>query len=47
MIKRYATEEMSRIWSDQNKFETWKKVELAVAEIMSDRNLIPKNSFSI
>ena len=46
MIKRYATEEMSRIWSDKNKFETWKKVELTVAEVMSDRNLIPKNSFN-
>ena len=25
MIKRYATEEMTRIWSDQNKFNTWRR----------------------
>ena len=30
MIKRYSTEDMTRIWSDQNKFNTWKIVELAV-----------------
>ena len=45
MIKRYTTEEMGLIWSDQNKFETWKKVEVAVAEVMSERNIIPKESF--
>ena len=45
MIKRYTTEEMGLIWSDQNKFETWKKVEVAVAEVMSENNIIPKESF--
>ena len=45
MIKRYTTEEMGLIWSDQNKFETWKKVEVAVAEVMSEKNIIPKESF--
>ena len=45
MIKRYTTEEMGLIWSDQNKFETWKKVEVAVAEVMSEKNIIPKDSF--
>ena len=45
MIKRYGTKEMNLIWSDQNKFETWKKVELAVAEVMSERNIIPKKAF--
>ena len=45
MIKRYGTKEMDHIWSDQNKFETWKKVELAVAEAMSERSIIPKESY--
>ncbi len=45
MIDRYTTKEMDAIWSDQNKFETWKKVELAVAEIMSIKGIIPKESF--
>ena len=24
---------MKRIWSDENKFKTWEKVEIAVAEV--------------
>ena len=42
MIKRYSTDDMTRIWSDQNKFNTWKIVELAVVQIMSDRGIVPK-----
>jgi len=47
MIKRYSTKDMTRIWSDQNKFNTWKIVELAVAQIMSDKGIIPKKSCQI
>ena len=25
MIERYNTTEMARIWSEENKYETWKK----------------------
>jgi len=44
MIKRYSTEDMTRIWSDQNKFNTWKIVELAVVEVMAEKNIIPKEA---
>ena len=44
MIKRYSTEDMTRIWSDQNKFNTWKIVELAVVEVMAEKNIIPKKA---
>ena len=37
MIKRYSTEDMTRIWSDKNKFNTWKTVELAVVEVMAEK----------
>jgi len=47
MIKRYATKEMSRIWSDQNKFETWKNVEIAVVEVLSELGQVPKESLSV
>jgi len=47
MIKRYSTEEMSRIWSDQNKFDTWKKVELAVVQIMADKGIVPEESCKV
>ena len=40
MIKRYSTDDMSKIWSDQNKFNTWKIVELAVVDVMTDKGLI-------
>ena len=44
MIKRYSTEDMTRIWSDKNKFNTWKIVELAVVEVMAEKNIIPKEA---
>ena len=45
MIERYTTKVMKGIWSDKNKFNTWKNVEVAVASVMADRNLIPRESF--
>ena len=47
MIKRYSTDDMSKIWSDQNKFNTWKIVELAVVDVMTDKGLIPEKSCKI
>ena len=47
MIKRYSTDEMNNIWSDFNRFKTWEKVELAVAEVMVEKGIVPKKSFDI
>jgi len=47
MIQRYSTEDMTRIWSDYNRFNTWKIVELAVVKVMTDKNIIPKDSCKI
>ena len=47
MIKRYSTEDMKRIWSDKNKFNTWKIVELAVVEVMAEKNIIPKEASKV
>jgi adenylosuccinate lyase len=41
MIPRYTHPEMGRIWSDQHRFETWLLVEIAAAEAMAARGLIP------
>ena len=46
MIDRYSTKDMNRIWSDHNKFKTWEKVEIAVAEIMKDKGIVPEKSFN-
>ena len=47
MIQRYSTEQMSKIWSDQNRFNTWKIVELAVVKVMADKGIIPEKSSQI
>ena len=47
MIERYATKDMSRIWSDQNKYETWKNVEIAVLEVLSEMGHVPKKSLDV
>tara|TARA_Y100001936_G_scaffold228209_1_gene249160 strand:- start:5476 stop:6771 length:1296 start_codon:yes stop_codon:yes gene_type:complete len=41
MIERYTTNEMGRIWSDQNKYDTWFKVELAVTEVLCKDGIVP------
>ena len=47
MIDRYTTTEMAQIWSEQNKFETWKKVEITVTEVLSDRGEVPKEAVKV
>jgi len=47
MIERYQTPDMKKIWSDQNKYETWLKVELAVVEVLVEDGVVPKESFKI
>ncbi len=41
MIDRYTRPEMGQIWSEQNKFQKWLEVELAVCEVYSDLGKIP------
>ena len=47
MIDRYTTPEMAQIWSEENKFETWKKVEITVTEVLSDRGEVPKEAVKV
>ena len=41
MIDRYASREMTAIWSDEARFEHWKEVEVTVCEVRADRGEIP------
>ena len=41
MIPRYTPPEMGRIWTDQQRYETWLRVETAAAEAMAEHGLIP------
>ena len=47
MIDRYTTPEMAQIWSDENKYETWKKVEICVTEVLTDEGEVPRESLNI
>ncbi len=47
MIPRYTTPEMGRIWSDENRYATWLKVELAVCEVQADLGEIPMDSLKV
>jgi len=44
MIPRYTRPQMARVWSDQNKLESWLKVEIAVCEAWAERGVIPTES---
>ena len=41
MHSRYTDKKMSAIWSEENKFNTWYDVELAVSKILAQLNIIP------
>ena len=42
MIKRYSNPEMEKIWSDENKFNAFLKVEISSAKAWSKLGHIPK-----
>ncbi|MCK5149179.1 adenylosuccinate lyase [bacterium] len=47
MISRYTLPEMGKIWTQQNKYQKWLDVELAVCEVQAERNEIPESSWVI
>lgn len=44
MIARYASPEMTAIWSDENRFRLWQEVETVVCEVRADRGQIPADA---
>jgi len=42
MIERYSRPPMKRLWSDENKFNNWLRVEIAVCEAWADQGAIPR-----
>ena len=44
MIERYTRPQMGRIWSEQNKLDKWRQVELAVCEAWAERGVIPRDA---
>lgn len=43
MIDRYSRPEMKRVWSDENKYNKWLEVELAVCEAWAEEGVIPQD----
>jgi adenylosuccinate lyase len=38
---------MSRIWSDEHRFGTWLRVELAATEVLADRGVVPAEALAV
>ena len=43
MVPRYTRPQMGKIWEDQNKYQRWLDVELAVVETLAEQSVIPKH----
>jgi adenylosuccinate lyase len=46
MITRYTLPEMGALWSEQNKFQKWLDVELAVCEVHAEMGTIPTEALA-
>ena len=44
MIDRYTLPEMGAVWSEENKFQKWLDVELAVCEVHAEMGTIPREA---
>jgi adenylosuccinate lyase len=44
MIERYSRPEMKRVWSDENKYNKWLDVEIAVCDAWAEQGAIPRNA---
>ena len=45
MIKRYSRDEMSKIWSDENKMNKWLETEIAVVYAYMQKGIVPKRDY--
>ncbi|HJT45349.1 MAG TPA: adenylosuccinate lyase [Chthoniobacterales bacterium] len=42
MIQRYSRPQMSKIWSDERKYQIWLEIEILACEVMAELGQIPK-----
>jgi adenylosuccinate lyase len=45
MISRYTLPEMGAIWTEENRFQKWLDVEIAVCEVHAEMGVIPREAF--
>jgi len=46
MIDRYYPKDLAEIWSEENKFRTWLRVELEVCKVLAEKGWIPSESLA-
>ncbi len=46
MIERYSRPRMKRVWSDENKFNKWLEVEIAVCDAWAELGTVPREAVS-
>ncbi len=44
MIARYSRPEMARVWSEEHKYDTWLRVEIAVCEAWAGQGVVPREA---
>ncbi len=44
MIDRYFPKDVAEIWSEENKFRTWLRVELEVCKVLAEKGWVPRES---
>ncbi len=47
MIDRYMPADFEEIWSEENMYRTWLRVELEVCRVLAEKGWIPKESMSV
>lgn len=47
MIPRYSRERMARLWTDEYKYRTWLRVEIAALEAMGEQGLVPAEAVEV
>jgi len=46
MIERYSRPDMKRVWSEENKYNRWLDVEIAVCDAWAEQGVIPRNAIA-
>ncbi|MEW6325431.1 MAG: adenylosuccinate lyase [Nitrospirota bacterium] len=45
MIARYTLPEMGALWTDEHRYQTWLRVELALCAVLAERGIIPASAY--
>jgi adenylosuccinate lyase len=46
MIPRYSRPEMAKLWSDESRFGTWLRVEIAATEVLTEMGVVPREALA-